>query len=233
MKKFLAATSLLTLLLTACGAELKPTNQSWTETAPEEGKTRPTVTMNSVLDENLYFKVKYDPSQWEIKETKGKYQTNLIFDHTQYEDETCYILPGTIGAELEKEYEVTQWSYKSDVTWGIDYEFANPITKTVEMRVFEAVSAGAGFPTTLFEIHLPTDGQDQEQCYKDWQQLIGTFQFDHYSGTQEELQAVLQQMEAQKTLNEEIEKQKLIEELKTNGQITTKDSESGSGETSN
>ncbi len=221
MKKILIATSILALLLTACGGQkLQPTNQTWTETAPEEGKTRPTVLMNSVLDENLYFKVKYDPSQWEIKETPGEYQTNLIFDHTQYEDETCYILPGTIGATLEKEYEVTQWSYKSDVTWGIDYEFVNPVTKIIEMRVFEAASNGAGFPTTLFELHLPTDGQDQEQCYEDWQQFIGTYAFDHYTGTPEELQAIMQQIEAQKALNAEIEEQNLIKELEANGQIT-------------
>lgn len=235
MKRILALTSTLALLLAGCGNDLKPTNQSWTETPPDEGKTRPTVTMNSVLDENLYFKVKYDPSQWQIKETKGRYQTNLIFNHTQYEDETCYILPGTLGKELEKDYTVEPWSYKSEVTWGKDYQFINPVTKITEMWVFEAESAGVGFPTTLFELHVPTDGQNQDQCYEDWQQFIGTFEFDHYSGTPEDLEAILKYMEEQKKLNEEIEKQRMIEELKAKGQISEKSdgTESASGEVSN
>lgn len=226
MKKILASTSILALLLTGCGDSLKPTNQTWQEFPPEEGKTRPTVMINSVMDENLYFKVKYDPSQWEIKETKGIYQTNLIFDHTGYEDETCYILPGTIGKELKKDYTVETWSYKSDVTWGKDYQFINPVTQITEMWVFEAESAGAGFPTTLFELHVPTDGQNQDQCFYDWEQFIGTFVFDHYTGSPEDLKAIMEQIEAQKALNEEIEKQALIEEMKANEQITTKSEDS-------
>ena len=54
-----------------------------------------------------------------------------------YEDGTCIVLPGHKGYELEKEYTVSQWAFRSDRTSGIDYEFMNPVTGVIEMRVLK------------------------------------------------------------------------------------------------
>lgn len=214
MKKLITLVITGSLLLSACGGQsFEISGQTYEEFPPDEGSKRPIVRMNSVLDENLFFKVKYDPESWEIKETPGKYRTNLIFNNKHYKNETCVLLPGTKGYQLEKDYDVDQWSYRSDITWGIDYEFINPITGISEMRVFEAESNGAGFPNTLFELRLPTDGQDQAQCYTDWQQFIGTYVFESYEGTPEELQAILSELEATKAYNDELESKKELEEL--------------------
>lgn len=228
MKKTITLVALTAIFLSACGGpKIQPTNQSYEVLGPDGTEdTRIEVLINSVLDENLYFTVKYDSTMWEIKETPGLYQTNLIFDNLKNDDETCYILPGTIGRELEKDYQIEQWSYKSDLTYGIDYQFINPITKITEMWIFEAESNGAGFPTTLFELHMPADGQDQGACYDDYVQLIGTYKFHHYTGTPEDLEAIMQEIERTKALNAEIEKQKEIERLKSLGEETQA---SGSG----
>lgn len=215
MKKLLPLLFLATVALAACGAQnFDVSGQTWEEFPPEgNGDTiRPVVKMNSLLDPNLNFKVKYHPDFWEIKETKGKYRTVIIFNHTGYKNETCYVLPGTIGYKLDKEYSVTEWSYKSDKTWGIDYQFDNPITGVPEMRVFEAESNGVGFPTTLFELHLPTDGTDQAQCRYDYDQLIATYEFDFYGGTPKELEAKLSEINAAEEANEKLEETAVLEE---------------------
>ena len=214
MKKILIL-SIATLLLTSCGKTKYPiSNQTWELSDSEDGSGRKIVKMNSVLVENLYFKFMYDPTKWELKESKQEYMTNLYLDHTAYDDGTCVLLPGTKGYELEKDYDISTWSYKSDLTAGLDYEFKNPVTGVIEMRVFETSSNGEGMPTVLFELHLPTDGQDQFQCYEDYQQTIGTYTFDHYEGTPEELQAILQNLEAIKKQNEEAQKQSELDYLK-------------------
>lgn len=207
---------LLTIFfLTSCSKEKYPiSNQTWEISDSEDGSGRKVVKLNSVLAENLYFKFMYDPTKWELKESKQNYMTNLYLDHRAYDDGTCVLLPGTQGYEIEKDYSISTWSYRSDLTYGNDYEFKNPITGVIEMRVFETSSNGEGMPTVLFELHLPTDGQDQYQCYEDYQQTIGTYTFDHYEGTPEELQAILQNIEATKKQNEEIQKQKELEYLK-------------------
>lgn len=224
MKKSITVISLLALLLTSCGGQKFATSGQNYELLPPDDATGWTVVkMNSVLTENLYFKLRFDPTFWEIKESKGDYVTNFYFDHVGYEDGTCIVLPGMKGYELEKEYTVSQWAFRSDRTSGIDYEFMNPVTGIIEMRVFETSSNGEGMPASLFELHLPTDGQDQAQCYNDYQQLIGTYTFDHYEGTPEELKAILLNLEEIKKQNAEAEKQKELEQIKT--------APSGTGET--
>ncbi len=214
MKKSIAAIGLLSLLLTSCGGQKYEASAQAYEILPADDATGwPVVKMNSVLSENLYFKMRYDPKGWEIKDSNGKYITNLYFRDVNYKGDACVVLPGTKGYKLEKEYSVSQWAYKSDRTSGIDYEFKNPVTGIIEMRVFETASNGEALPSALFELHLPTDGQDQAKCYDDYQQLIGTYSFDHYDGTPEELKAILQNLEEIKKQNEEAEKAKELEQF--------------------
>lgn len=220
MKRFSSLFLVLLLVLTACnrGPEYPITTQSYEILPPEEGSTRPVVKMNSILDENLHFKFAYDSDVWEAKAVEpGTYPTNVIFTNQAYKDDSCIILPGTAGYELEKDYDVEQWFYQSEKTYGIDYQFINRVTGVTEMRVFEADSNGQGFPTTLFELRLPTDGQDQYQCYEGWQQLIGTYAFDFYSGTPEQLSAKMAEIETAKKAQEEAlkkaEQEALIRQL--------------------
>lgn len=206
MKRFSLLLIALLLVSSACekGPEYALTNQSYEVLPPAEDSTRPIVKMNSVLDENLHFKFAYDPEFWELKAVEpGTYPTNVILSHTWYKNDSCVIMPGTVGGLLEKNYDIEQWAYQSEKTYGIDYQFMNPVTGITEMRVFEADSNGQGFPTTLFELRLPTDGQDQYQCYEGWQQLIGTYEFDFYSGTPEQLQAKMAELELTKQAQED------------------------------
>lgn len=235
MKRFSLLFLVLLLVLTGCnkGPEYPITTQSYEILPPEEGSTRPVVKMNSVLDENLHFKFAYDSAVWEAKDVEpGTYPTNVIFTHKAYKDDSCIIMPGTAGYELKKDYDVEQWSYQSEKTYGIDYQFMNRVTGVTEMRVFEADSNGQGFPTTLFELRLPTDGQDQYQCYEGWQQFIGTYAFDFYSGTPEELSAKMAEIEAAKIAQEEAlkkaEQEALIKALEEAEKA--KEAETASGE---
>lgn len=209
MKKILASFAALTLLVTACGPKFEVSSQSYIQQEPEEGSTRPILEMNSVLDENLYFKIKYDPEVWEVLDTPGRYMTNLVLSHKSYSKETCVILPGTQGFELEKDYQVEQWQYRSEHTHGIEYQFINPITGITEFWVYEDESNGQGFPKTLFELQIPQDGQDQGQCRDDFHQVVGTYQFSYYSGTAEELESKLEELEELDEMN------KALEELQT------------------
>lgn len=222
MKKTLATIGLLSLLLTSCGGDKYVASLQAYELLPSDDSTGwPVIKMNSVLSENLYFKMRYDPKAWELVDSNGDYVTNFYFRDINYKGDSCIVLPGTKGYKLDKEYTVSQWAYKSDRTSGIDYEFKNPVTGIIEMRVFETASNGQGLPSALFELHLPTDGQDQEQCYTDYQQIIGTYSFDHYDGTPEELKAILQNLEEIKKQNAEIEKQKELEQAVQNSNTTT------------
>lgn len=229
MKKTFAILSFAALLLSSCGggaALYEISGQTYEELPSDTPLNRPVVKMNSVLSENLYFKIRYDDKAWEIDETPGEYPTNLVFQNTSYEPDTCVILPGTKGYTLEKQYEISQWLYKSDYTSGIDYEFKNPVTGIIEMRVFETSSNGEALPSVLFELHLPVDGQDQAKCYADYQEFIGTYTFDHYEGTPEELKAILQEIEEIKKQNAAAEAQKELQDAQKQAEA-----QSGSGAT--
>lgn len=214
MKKAITILALISLLLTSCGngGAYEISNQTYEILPSDTPLNRPVVKMNSVLSENLYFKLRYDDKAWEIEDTKGKYPTNFVFRNTSYKGDACVVLPGTKGYKLDKEYSITQWLYKSDYTGGIDYEFKNPVTGIIEMRVFETNGNGESLPSALFELHLPTDGQDQSKCYADYQELIGSYTFDHYEGTPEELKAILQDMEDIRKQNAAAEAQKELQD---------------------
>ena len=221
MKKSIAILALSSLLLTSCGgAKLyEISGQTYEKLPSDTPLNRPVVKMNSVLSENLYFKISYDDKAWKIVDSKGEYPTNLIFQNVSYEPDTCIILPGTKGYKLDKQYEISQWLYKSDYTSGIDYEFKNPVTGIIEMRVFETSSNGEALPSVLFELHLPTDGQDQAKCYADYQEFIGTYTFDHYEGTPEELKAILQEIEEIRKQNAAAEAQKELQEAQKAAEV--------------
>lgn len=215
MNKSLATILFSALLLTACGNKVETTEQTWEILPADDATYWPVVKMNSVLSSNLYFKMRFDTKAWEIINTKGEQLTNLAFRNLNYSENQCLLLPGTKGYKLEKQYEIGQWAYKSDRTYGIDFEFKNPVTGIIEMRVFEAQSNGEGFPSVLFELHLPLDGSDQTQCYEDYKQLIGTYSFDHFEGNKAELDALLQNLAEIQKINEENEKKQELEELKS------------------
>lgn len=213
MKKIIAIVALTSLLLVSCarGPAYEISAQAYEVLPSDTPMNRPVVKMNSVLSENLYFKIRYDDKAWKIVDSAGDYPTNLIFQNLSYDDDTCVVLPGTKGYKLDKQYEISQWFYRSDYTSGIDFEFKNPVTGLIEMRVFETASNGDSLPSVLFELHLPIDGQNQDKCYADYQELIGTYTFDHYEGTQEELQAILRDIEETKKQNDALEAQKELE----------------------
>ncbi|MBU0981503.1 hypothetical protein KKC94_02310 [Patescibacteria group bacterium] len=232
MKKAISLLILIPILLIGCDNPSFDTSmQTYSLLPPLEGSVLNIVKMNSMIDPDLHFKFKYDSSIWEIKETHGKERTAILLENKNFDSGSCYILPGIQGHELEKEYVVTEWAFKSYYTAGIDYQFDNPVTGIPEMRVFEAQTNGEGFPTTIFELHLPDGDQDIEQCRKEYEAVIGTYEFDFYAGTPDELKAKMAELEEIDAYAEKMQQQAQIKQFLESLEATKTEEETSTEET--
>jgi len=114
------------------------------------------------------------PDYWEVKiDEDDKYNTDIYLSSNEYDDDTCVVLPGTIGYGVSEELEKEQWATLT--TWGAadDWYFYETVDG-VRRPVFRtATFTDENGNYYIFEVQFPEE--NWESCNANYSDMIATF----------------------------------------------------------
>ena len=116
------------------------------------------------------------PDYWEVKVDKDdKYNTDIYLSSSEYEDDTCVVLPGTVGYGVSDDLEVEEWLTLIPSGQASDYYFYERISEEERqpvMRVVQFEDADGNY--YILEMHFPEEG-DYLSCHEDFSNIVTTF----------------------------------------------------------
>lgn len=116
------------------------------------------------------------PDYWEVKvDEEDLYNTDVYLSSSEFENDNCIVLPGTMGYGIPEEYEKELW--QTTVSWGAadDYYFYERISEEERkpvIRIIEFHDATGNY--YIIELQFPEE--NYEACNADFSDMLTTFQ---------------------------------------------------------
>ncbi|MFA6529067.1 MAG: hypothetical protein WCT46_06035 [Candidatus Gracilibacteria bacterium] len=180
MKKVLSIVMLLSTLLALTGCEketiIEAGNQKYyVAELVGDPNNRNVLRATTVWSEDTSFEMLIQ-DYWEVKkDTEDLYNTDIYISSNEYEDDTCVVLPGTIGYGIDEALEKEIWQTTTTYGSAEDYYFYERISETEKRPVLRIVTftdeEGNNY---ILEARYPET--NYEACNADFSDMVATFQ---------------------------------------------------------
>jgi len=179
MKKLLAVAIILMTLTGCIGADKNPvfegvSQKYFVADLSGDPNNRNVFRATTVWADDAVFEMLL-PDYWEVKIDKEDiYKTDIYLTSSEYEDDACVVLAGTMGYGIPEDYEKELW--QTTVAWGMadDYYFYEKISEEERrpvIRIVEFHDDASNY--YVFELRFPETEYDA--CNADFSNMIATF----------------------------------------------------------